>query len=323
MSEVEEQFVKLGYWVNHAQGSIIGQTITVKTSASVVVIAFLAILASFALGHLFNILIFVAYHIRNRAYKQRPDGLFRQQQVLLRTLLTPSALVTDAIKLWYSWRLISKKALSRSALLISMSLVYAIGMTVAGVFTSSVVSSTSIEVLVKSLYCRRVGDNTLDSFFVDTASETNIASFAYADDCYKNSSSTSNRCRVFTAPRIPFTTTISECPFPKIGCDSPALAFDSNLLDVRHHFGFNLADNDRVTYRRRVTCSIIPSSNHSRLVPASKVPSHLRLRPYYPHEEFLVYNMGSRTGLEDFGEGNVTFLQSLVDSNTSFKFDMK
>lgn len=323
MSEVEEHFIKLGYWVNHAHGPIMGRTITVKTSASMVVIAFLAILASFALGHLFNILIFVAYHIRNRIYKQRPDGLFRQQQVLLRTLPTPSALVTDAIKLWYSWRFISKKALSRSALIISMALVYAIGMTAAGVFTSSVVSSTSIEVLVNSPYCRRVGDYAVDFFFSDMSKKTNIASFAYADEYYKNNSSVANRCRVFTAPRIPFTTTISECPFPRVGCDSPALAFDSNLLDVRDHFGFNLADNDKVTYRRRVTCSIISSSNHSRLVPASRIPSYLRLRPYYPYEEFLVYNMGSRTGIGDFGEGNVTFLQSLVDSNTSVKFEMK
>jgi len=319
MPEIETRFIRRGFWVNHAQGPVLGQTVTVDTSASVIIIAFLAILASFALGHLFNIFTFTAYHIRNRIYERQPDGLFRQQQVLLRTLPTPSSLAADVFKLWYSWRYVSKISFSRSALLLFLPLVYAVGMTVAGVFTSSVVSSTNIEVLVNSPYCTGVGENLLNSTFQDRVEETNIESFSYADDCYMNESSFSSRCKIFTAPRIPFSTTVGKCPFPKMGCNSPALTFDSNLLDVSDNFGFNLANNHRVLYRKRARCAIVPSSNYVRRVPASEVPSYLRLRPYYQYEEFLLYAMGSRISLP----GNITFLQSLGDLNTSYKFEIK
>jgi len=51
-------------------------------------------------AHLWHLITFV-YH-QFRANGRPSDGLFRQQQALLRTLPTPSSLMVDSINLW--WR---------------------------------------------------------------------------------------------------------------------------------------------------------------------------------------------------------------------------
>ena len=82
MSELDPQFVKRGYWLNHAQGPVMGKTITTDSRSGVIIIAILAIFTSMGLNHLWHLLTF-GYH-QLRANGDARDGLFRQQQSLLR-----------------------------------------------------------------------------------------------------------------------------------------------------------------------------------------------------------------------------------------------
>lgn len=48
-------------------------------------------------------------------------------------------------------------------------------------------------------------------------------------------------------------------------CASSAIAFDSGLIDVNDAFGLNLQDTDRLRFRRRDVCAIVPTEGHTRI----------------------------------------------------------
>jgi hypothetical protein len=91
-----------------------------------------------------------------RANGRPSDGLFRQQQALLRTLPTPTSLLADSIKLYWNWRQHVDSAFVRSLIVPLVACIFAIGTLAAGIFSSLVVDTSDIEVLVKSPYCASV-----------------------------------------------------------------------------------------------------------------------------------------------------------------------
>lgn len=113
MSEVEAQFVKRGLWVNWSKGSVMGHTLTIDASISNVVVALLAICTSIGTAQLFNVAIFLYHQIR--AHGEPSDGLYWQQQALLRTFPAPTALVADYMKLWWNWRTKTKRGMRLSS----------------------------------------------------------------------------------------------------------------------------------------------------------------------------------------------------------------
>ena len=102
MLELENQFVKKGVWINWSQGPVMGRTLTVEARVGVIIIAILTIFASIGMAQLFHILTF--FHHQYRAKGNPSDGLFWQQQALLRTLPTPTAMLAEYTKLLWSWR---------------------------------------------------------------------------------------------------------------------------------------------------------------------------------------------------------------------------
>jgi hypothetical protein len=93
MSEIDSRFVHRGFWINVEKGPVMGRTITADIQTGTVVVALLAILASLATSHVWNLITFLCPQLR--ADDLPADGLFRRQQALLRTLPTPSSPLTD------------------------------------------------------------------------------------------------------------------------------------------------------------------------------------------------------------------------------------
>lgn len=102
MSEVDDQYVKRGFWINWSQGFVLGGTLTVDSRSGNAVVALLTICASIGTAQLFHLFAFF-YH-QWRAKGRASDGLYWQQQALLRTFPTPTTLVAEYFKLWWSWR---------------------------------------------------------------------------------------------------------------------------------------------------------------------------------------------------------------------------
>ena len=113
MSELENEYVKKGLWINWSQGAVMGHTLTIDSALANVVVAILAICTSIGTAQLFNLIIFLYHQLR--ANGEPSDGLYWQQQALLRTLPTPTALVADYLKLWWSWRTKTKRGMPRCA----------------------------------------------------------------------------------------------------------------------------------------------------------------------------------------------------------------
>ena len=248
--------------------------------------ALLAISTTLGVSHLFHLLTFF-YHQR-RANGRPSDGLFRQQQALLRKLPTPSDLMADSLKLWWSWRKISERPLLRAVFPASLALLFAVASLAASLFSSFAVLSTNIQVRIASPLC--AGINTNSSVSLNNYINRVLTSAStYADDCYKNTTSLPARCNIFTKPNIPFITETTACPFSSDICLSPAISFDSGRQDLNHAFGFNLADKDRVKYRRRTTCAILSQEGHMKVMNVSDTPQALWGRPAYPNEKANLY----------------------------------
>jgi hypothetical protein len=144
---------------------VMGRTITADIQTGTVVVALLAILASLATSHVWNLITFLCHQLRGDDLPA--DGLFRRQQALLRTLPTPSSLLADWVKLWWAWRTKTQRAFVRSFAHFILALMFVAATIAVGVFSSYIVSSTNLEVLVSSPLCRPLDITPSSSNFVD------------------------------------------------------------------------------------------------------------------------------------------------------------
>jgi hypothetical protein len=335
MSEVDGQYVKLGIWTNLDKGQVMGRTITTNTRTGIIIIAVTAVLSTIGMckekvfrgsdltsgeagtSYLWNLLVF-AYH-QSRATGRPADGFFRQQQAFMRTLPPSGSMMADSVKLWWSWRKRNGNVLRRSLAPFMLSTLCTAGFIAAGIFSSYVVSTSDLEVLVKSPFCGHLDPiMKLDANAVWVATML-TTSDAYANDCYGDQAKSSTNCRVFTRPSISFRTESTTCPFSPEFCTDensepiPAVAFDSGLIDLNDGFGTNFADNDRVSYRRRTTCSILPLIGHVSIVNASNLPENLLRRKIYPFEEVILLHYGEKPSMGQWK--NATTIYSLMDFN--------
>ena len=140
--------------------------------------------------------------------------MFRQQQALLRTLPTPSSVVAEALKLWWAWRKNTDRPFLRSMVLVLVAMLFTAVTVAASVFSSFVVDSGSIEVLVDSPLCGRInGTGTAWRTYITTL----IANApVYAGACYRNGSLPALSNDAFTNVNIPLTVRSTKpCAVPK------------------------------------------------------------------------------------------------------------
>jgi len=265
MSQLPSQYVKRGMWVNVEDGPVLGRVITADSRTGTLVIAILAIVTTFGTTHLWNIITF-SYH-QFRVDSRPRDGLFRQQQAILRTRPTAGALVSDWLKLWWAWRHRAENSFGRSVPQLLLGILFTTGTIAVSLSTSYIISASNIQVLVESPLCGPTVELSQRVFYddfpaaVEYLDRTTSAGFSYADDCYNLSENTATgKCISFIRPNVPFHEDRVPCPFQNNICakvDNPALTLDSGLMDLNSQFGLNLPHRDKVKYRRKTTCAVI------------------------------------------------------------------
>ncbi|OAG05586.1 uncharacterized protein CC84DRAFT_1243985 [Paraphaeosphaeria sporulosa] len=241
MAELDDRFVKRGYWVDWSKGPVMGQTYTVDAQTGTLIVAVLTILASVATAQLWSLLTFVLHQVR--AHGMGSEGLFWQQQALLRTMPTPAAFLADSFKLSWAWRSRVSHSVLRSLPVLAFALFFTIGSIAGGISTSYAVDNSNIEVL--------------------------------------------------PAP----------CPWNETMCSgegSNAIVMDSGVLDMRMHFGLNIAEKDTVKLRRRTTCNVLPREGHIFKRPAEY------LNRGNPAERWTL-EYGSWKGVPEYQRPEVTF----------------
>jgi hypothetical protein len=260
MSEVDDRFVKRGLWTNWSQGPIMGKTITTDARTGTILIAMLAVLVTAAGSQLWNLLTFF-YHQKRaaRATNIPSDGLFWQQQALLRTLPSPISFAVDMVKLSFVWRKKSRALLIRCVGPAMLAILFGAATIASGIFSSLVVTTTGLEVLVDN--ASRLFERPLVGATLWTSRIVVLGS--YTRLCYQNSTSLSALCRnTYISPAIKFEPVIVECPWNTSLCLSPAISMDSGYLDVNAGLGLNLKPSDKVRFRRKTTCNVLPMEGH-------------------------------------------------------------
>ncbi|KAF2114997.1 hypothetical protein BDV96DRAFT_646853 [Lophiotrema nucula] len=322
MSEPADEYVKRGYWVNWNDGAIMGRTITVESRTGNLIIALLTILASVASAQLWNLVTFF-YH-QHRARGAPADGLFWQQQALLRTLPTPTSLMADSAKLWWAWRKRADRPILRSAIPMSVAMLFAIAALAAGIFSNYLVNSSNIEIMVDSPLCRYINLTTFWSSLSNPEwSKLNQAVEAYTRNCYANESSVPSACtNTFTRPVLPIAQSRTACPWNNSSMchpgELPATTVDTGLMNVNEWLGINLAPKDTVRFRKRTTCNPVPIDGRADVRPMSDF-AELTVYPSKPGEEALALRFGTLPAPEDeFPE--YTFISSLTKANWTDTF---
>jgi hypothetical protein len=348
MSELQARFVKRGIWQDQTEGVVLGGTITTDTRTATILIALLAVFSSLgkvtlqilvslkassdivlATTHLWNLVTFLVHQIR--ADGNPRDGLFRQQQALLRTLPPPSSIMADYVKLWWSWRNRSDKAFVRSVLYWLLAFLFTVSTVLVSIASSFVVSNNTIEALVNSEFCGFLNVELNGNHPTWSAIDSGYLSDIYpltrrlVDDCYLNSESIPALCNTLALPKIPTTQERVACPFDSTICvgddDKPAISLDSGLLDLNQAFGLNLPEKDRVKLRKRTTCAVLPYENHTTVINVTDYPPFAG-QPL-PGEQVRLYQYATMIGQDADKWANATFYQSLMKGNVSEEFTIR
>ncbi|KAJ4992126.1 hypothetical protein SVAN01_02447 [Stagonosporopsis vannaccii] len=255
--ELESKFVKRGVWTNLDEGAIMGQKITTDTRTGSLIVALLAVLSAIGTTHLWHLVTFMVHQMR--ANGKSTDALFRQQQALLRTLPAPSAVMTDTIKLWWAWRRRANRPLLRSLVLFLVALLFVAASGAASVFSSLVVDSRNLVVLVDSPDCGWASTERI--FAGEYVYPVKAASTPYAGQCYTASATNATlpaACNVLVQRELSFETRKVPCPLGDDVCqETPGIEFDTGFINVGPAFGLDLSASDAVKFRKRTTCGIL------------------------------------------------------------------
>lgn len=257
--------VYTGLWIDWSGGRLLGATITVTAARGAFVVAFIALFVQVASSHLWDLMSF-AWH-QYRAASQYQDGVYRQQQVILRNSSTPAATLWNFMKVFWAWRSRAEDAFSRTLPLVVVASLYMVGVIAAGISSSRMVSTSCIVVLAQSSSCGdwkglgAISDLDRPSLLASIGlyGESQLsASTIYARSCYNNAASPT-ACNVFATRQVHWQSDYNAtCPFAPgtcIGSDSSALKLDTGQLDSHTVLGLNAAPENRVTYRRVTTCA--------------------------------------------------------------------
>ena len=284
MSEVDARFVKRGVWVDQTLGPVMGRTLTTDIRTGTILIAVLAIPTSIAMSHFWNLCLF-AYH-QFRANGRPADGLFWQQQALLRASQPPSSFLANWVKIWWLWRGKAKHGLRRSLPHGLVAIVFTVATVAVGIFSSYAVDTTDLPILVNGPSCAPI-DLELSRANVTSQSQTfngltnyristvTSRSEPFAAECYQNTTSLPGRCRAFIQPQIPLTYVPTGCPFDASVCidqQYPGVYVDSGLVNGNDFFGWNMVPRDQMKFRRKVTCGVLRTEGHSEIINGSDYP---------------------------------------------------
>lgn len=323
--------VYTGFWIDWSGGRLLGSTITVTAAQGAFTVAFLALFIQVASGHLWNLISF-SWH-QFRAGSQFRDGVYRQQQVILRNSSTPATTLWNCIKVFWAWRSRAENTLLRTLPLAVVALFYMVGAIAAGISSSQMVSTSGIVVLARSASCGdwkdlgAVGDAAQPLLLASIGfyGESQLsASASYARFCYTNATS-SPACNVYATRQIPWASDYNAtCPFASgtcIGSDTSALQLDTGQLDSHATLGLNAAPKDRITYRRVTTCAPLKTDGHTTWQDASQSDNGSELSPDHfavpGNSHYELFHYGNQVS----PLRNWTYIADSLEANLSVSYD--
>ncbi|KAK1818975.1 hypothetical protein LTR12_006663 [Friedmanniomyces endolithicus] len=253
-----------GPWVDFSHGYIQGATLTLTTRDGAFLVSFLTLYITIAGSLAWAIVAYVYHQRRANAAKDDQDGLWNQEQAILRNTGSPIKVAIELLYEWRAWRKIKKRSLRRLLIGILLALATIAIFAVAGVFAGQVTKSASNNVLIHSAGC---GDWDItnvtqsgNSIWQTLVLQNTLADAEYARACY-DSSRDSLTCGVYTNKTIHYSVNANAtCPEQTGTCffsDTAAYEMDTGLMDSNDALGLNSPKGETITYRKVTTCAPI------------------------------------------------------------------
>ena len=265
--------VYIGAWVDRSKSSIDGAHLTVTSTNGAVLVAFLALFVQYTGQQLWGILCFAWHQIR--ASKGRKNVLQYQQDVSLRNNVEPAQTLFYFAQIAWSWRHVRKQSAGWQwwrlvVFPIAAPLTYLILLIAAGILSSSIVETSSVDVLRRGKYCGlwKIPDQDdfssgtfyQNQFMVENSryiARTLQSSRIYAQACYNQTDpGASPICHEFTRPAIKSTSNIDvPCPFNSTTCVlENNLRIDTGDIDTNVLLGIN-TNQHNIKFRKTITCA--------------------------------------------------------------------
>lgn len=188
----------------------------------------------------------------------------------------------------------------------------AVGGVVAGIFSSSIVATTNIEVLLSSPNCgfwsedmlalneslQGPWDNDTNHFYQQGVADSKT----YARSCYNASSL--KTCNTFSVPTIDWTTNYdAPCPFEGM-CVGSAMEMDTGMVNTNDILGINFPKSDQFKFRRVTTCAPMVQDGYVTSANSTSIPG----------DEIMYYDYGA-TQEGGVVKANYTWQASVYASN--------
>ncbi|KAK7417864.1 hypothetical protein QQX98_004339 [Neonectria punicea] len=281
--DIPNEYVKRGAWTNHDGQAMQGGRITMDKDSAELIAIFIGIFIVFVEGGLWTLLTFVIFHWNRRSAKKDPgrmDGLFHQQQTILRNSGTDIAVGMAYLKLWNvwgNWRRrpgIAVRTLPLMLLAILSFVGFLVGLPLVTAY--KLLDSQDDQVLIQSPNCGfwtiNLSDNE-STAFADLKNQS-LEAMSYVDSCYEGHTQ-SALCDQFLPQRsLPVATWNTEpCPFDKSLClgdtKLPGFSMKTETLDSHKDFGINSAPDGRVKVQRITTCAPLAVDDFSKTIKGS------------------------------------------------------
>ncbi|KAH5522543.1 hypothetical protein HBI23_104690 [Parastagonospora nodorum] len=278
---VDMSSIKTGFWINWEHGAIVGSTLTLPTVYGLILVSFLTLFVQFSGGCLWRALCFILHQSRSTTAAR--DGLFHQQQIILRNAITAPNALWGLGRSAVLWKSRAAAPFSRSLPLLFVAVLHIACFAAAGLLSSQIASTEAGQALVDSKACgyprklatlrtassKDLSDVDLNIFNAQVLQGrfTVSKSTAYVSSCYNNNNSASGDCNHFVKRNLMGEKSSADmqasCPFGADTCLTKAVRYDSGLLSSNNDVGINLPPTSSVMFRRVTTCAPIQVNKYA------------------------------------------------------------
>jgi hypothetical protein len=265
-------YVYQGLWTNWSKGKTYGATLTLSPTNAIILVSGLAIFVQFAGSQVWKLFQFAIHQFRATAEPR--DGLYHQQQVILRNNTTDLNALWQLLRVAIAWRhQKATKSFRRSLALITWALVHFILFAAAGTFVS-ISLDVGDEVLSRSPFCGTFNETyyaSLGSRELGMPNHLDVEYYAHSQTRYQQSQEyvqfcgeLSALCNVLPKKQLRWQAKSQDsCPFDPSICleTSKTVSYDTGYLSSHSDFGLNAPEADRVLYRKTTSCTILRDSH--------------------------------------------------------------
>lgn len=291
-------------------GYVRGATLTLTTPNATVLISVLVMLVGWAGIAAWELVCFILHLFRSTSRAR--DGLYHQQQVLLRGQSPAFNSVLRMFGLAVAWRSNTRGSFLRSLPIILLALSSLALFAVAPVFVSKITNPDGevlaqgkcgfiMDALEGGLYQgenatkRLIGNVLYQAGYTSYREESNYARSCYGTQLDRSVAS----CNIYNRPIIPSVRSDdAPCPFAEKAClEKNAVSFDTGLFSSEL-LGINVRQSDQIHMRKKMTCVPVAVDNYTTGWTTERKPTlpYAYISPP-PGETYRYYNLGQ--GLSD------------------------